>query len=61
MEVVEQLLHLINYWSLSEEKQEAVIFVTRTVHDVPVTLQFLTDTTSLEEKQVMNYGEILTL
>jgi len=34
--------------------------LTRTVHDAPLTLKLLTDTASLEEKQEMNYENILT-
>jgi hypothetical protein len=47
--------------SCPEEKQEAVMFVTRTVHDAPLALKLLTDIASLEEKQEMNYENILTL
>jgi len=38
-----------------EEKQEAVMFVTRTAHDAALALKLVTDTASLEEKQEMNY------
>jgi len=47
--------------SCPEEKQEAVVFVTRTVHDAPLALKLLTDTADLEEKQGKNYENILTL
>jgi hypothetical protein len=47
--------------SCPEQKQEAMMFVTRTVHDAPLALKLLTDTTGLEEKQEKNYGDILTL
>jgi hypothetical protein len=47
--------------SCPEEKQKAVMFVTRTANDAPLALKWLIDTASLEEKQEMDYENSLTL